>query len=106
MKKVSVRTEEGLPSEAFAIIGDPEDPETWKLPHHTKAIFRALAGRVSIEKTVDWQGLNMAVVSLSPNRRRQRLEASPGEIIEAARHLANHYLKAGRPLPDTLAALV
>ncbi len=33
---------EGLPKEAFAIIGDPYDSETWKLPHHTKAIMRAL----------------------------------------------------------------
>jgi hypothetical protein len=27
------KTKEGLPKEAFAIIGDPQDPETWKLPH-------------------------------------------------------------------------
>jgi len=37
-------TKEGLPKEAFAIVGDPQDPETWKLHHHTKAIFRALQG--------------------------------------------------------------
>jgi hypothetical protein len=36
------KTKEGLPKEAFAIVGDPDDPETWKLPHHTKAIFRYL----------------------------------------------------------------
>ena len=36
------KTKEGLPKEAFAIVGDPQDPETWKLPHHTKEIFRAL----------------------------------------------------------------
>ena len=30
-------TKEGLPKEAFAIVGDPDDPETWKLPHHTRA---------------------------------------------------------------------
>ncbi|HUU63134.1 MAG TPA: hypothetical protein VMX96_04345 [Dehalococcoidia bacterium] len=29
-----------------------------------------------------------------------------GEIIEAARHLANHYVRAGRSLPDTLAVLI
>jgi len=34
------KTKEGLPKEAFAIVGDPEDPETWKLPHHTKARYR------------------------------------------------------------------
>ena len=45
------RTREGLPKEAFAIVGDPEDPETWKLPHHTKAILRARS-RLDIERTV------------------------------------------------------
>ena len=40
-------TKEGLPKEAFAIVGDPDDPETWKLPHHTRAIFRALQGRLT-----------------------------------------------------------
>ncbi len=48
-------TKEGLPKEAFAIVGDAEDPETWKLPHHKKSIFRALQGKLNIEKTVDWE---------------------------------------------------
>ena len=100
-------TREGLPKEAFAIVGDPDDPETWKLPHHTRAIFRALQGRLDIEKTVDWNGVSGAVAALSPvGYRGQRVEASPEEIIRAARHLANHYLKAIKPLPDILAALV
>ena len=43
------KTKEGLPKEAFAIVEDPQDPETWKLPHHTKAIMRALQGRLDIE---------------------------------------------------------
>jgi hypothetical protein len=59
------KTKEGLPKEAFAIVGDPEDPETWKLPHHTKAIFRALQGRLDIEKTVDWDRMPAAVAALS-----------------------------------------
>jgi len=100
-------TKEGLPKEAFAIIGDPDDPETWKLPHHTKAIFRALAGKLDIENTVDWERMPAAVVALSPSGYRgQGVDASPEEILAAARHLANHYLKAGKPLPDTLAVLV
>jgi len=53
---------EGLPKEACAIVGDPQDPETWKLPHHTKAISRAPRGSIDTEKpvlersegTVDW----------------------------------------------------
>ena len=101
------RTKQGLPKEAFAIVGDPDDPETWKLPHHTKAIFRALAGRLNMERTVDWERMPAAVAALSPRGYRgQRVDASPEEILAAARHLANHYQKAGKPLPDVLAALV
>ena len=102
-----LKTEEGLPGEAFAIVGDPEDPETWKLPHHKKSILRALRGKLDIEKTVDWDRMPAAVAALSPKGYRgQRVEASTEEILEAAKHLAAHYRKADRPLPDTLAALV
>jgi len=101
------RTKEGLPKEAFAIVGDPEDPDTWKLPHHQKSILRALRGKLDIEKTVDWDRMPAAVAALSPGGYRgQRVDASPGQILEAAKHLAAHYRKADRPLPDTLAALV
>jgi hypothetical protein len=101
------RTKEGLPKEAFAIVGDPEDPETWKLPHHKRSIFRALQGRLDIEQTVDWERMPAAVAALSPGGYRgQRVDASPEQILQAAKHLATHYRKAGKPLPDTLAALV
>jgi len=107
VKEKSARSKEGLPGEAFAIVGDPADPETWKLPHHKRSIFRALKGRLDIEKTVDWERMPAAVAALSPGGYRgQRVEASPEEIIQAARHLAGHYRKADKPLPDTLAALV
>jgi len=100
-------TKESLPKEAFAIVGKPEAPSTWKLPHHKKSIFRALKGKLNIEKTVDWDLMPAAVAALSPGGYRgQRVEASPGEILQAARHLSYHYSKANRPLPDTLAALV
>ena len=100
-------TKEGLPREAFAVVGDPQAPETWKLPHHTRAIFRALTGRFGIEKTVDWQRVETAVTALSPGGfRGQRVDASPEEILQAVKHLAGHYQKAGKPLPDTLAALI
>ena len=101
------KTKDSLPKEAFAIVGDPEDTETWKLPHHKKSIFRALRGRLDIEKTVDWERMPAAVAALSPGGYRgQRVDASPEEILLAAGHLADHYRKAGEPLPDTLAALV
>jgi len=101
------RTKEGLPEEAFAITGKPEDPSTWKLPHHKKSIYRALKGKIEVEKTVDWDLMPAAVAALSPGGYRgQRVEASPGEILQAARHLAYHYSKANKPLPDILAALL
>ena len=100
------KTKEGLPKEAFAIVGDPADTETWKLPHHKKSIFRALRGKLDIEETVDWERMPAAVAALSPGGYRgQRVDASPGEILSAAEHLAGHYRKANRPLPDILAAL-
>ncbi len=99
-------TKEGLPKEAFAIVGDPHVPETWKLPHHTKSIFRALQGRLDIEKTVDWDRMPAAVAALSPGGYRgERVKATEEEIIKAARHLARHYQKAGKPVPDTLGVL-
>ena len=101
------KTKEGLPKEAFAIVGDPDDPDTWKLPHHTKAIFRYLQGRIDLEKTVDWDRMPAAVAALSPGGYRgERVQASDEEIIKAARHLAGHYEKADKPVPDTLGALI
>jgi len=101
------QTRQGLPKEAFAIVGDPEDPDTWKLPHHTKAIFRALKGRIDIEETVDWDRMPAAVAALSRGGYRgERVKASPEEIIRAARHLANHYRAAGKPVPDILNTLI
>ena len=97
---------EGLPKEVFAIIGHPEDTETWRRPHHKKSIFRALKGKLGLEKTVDWDRMPAAVAALSPSGYRgQRVDASPEEILDAAKHLAVHYRKAGKSLPDTLAAL-
>jgi len=108
----STNSKEGLPREAFAIVGDPEDPETWKLPHHTRAIFRVLRSggaspRLDIEKTVDWDRMPAAVAALSPGGYRgERVQASAEDIIAAARHLARHYEKAGKSVPDTLGALI
>ena len=100
------KTKEGLPKEAFAIVGDPHNPETWKIPHHTKAILRA-RGRLDIEKTVDWDRMPAAVAALSRGGYRgERVQASAEDIIKAARHLAAHYAAANKPVPDTLGALI
>ena len=104
--KAPPKTKDGLPPEAFAIVGEADDPRTWKLPHHKKSILRALKNRLDIEKTVDWELIPAAVAALSPGGYRgRRVEASPEQILQAAGHLAGHYLKAGKALPDTLAAL-
>ena len=107
IKKGLTKTKEGLPKEAFAIVGDSENPDTWKLPHHKKSIFRASKGKLDMEKTVDWERMPMAVAALSRGSYHgQRVDATPEEILAAAQHLAEHYRKASKPLPDTLAALV
>ncbi len=101
------RTKEGLPHQAFAIVGDPEAPDTWKLPHHTKAIWRALKDKIGHYRTTDWDRLPLAVAALSPGGYRgKRVEASPEQILEAARHLARHYSENNKEIPDTLRALI
>lgn len=106
VREALAKTKDDLPGEAFAIVGDADDPDSWKLPHHKKSVLRALKGRLDIEKTVDWELMPAAVAALSPGGYRgRRVEASPEQILQAARHLAGHYLKADKPLPDTLAAL-
>ena len=100
-------TKEDLPKEAFAIVSNAEDPDTWKLLHHKRSIFRVLKGKLDIEKTVDWDRMPAVVATLSRRGYRgQRIDASPEEILKAAQHLANHYREAGKSLPDILAALV
>jgi len=107
MRGNQAKTKDGLPKEAFAIVINPENPDTWQLPHHKKSILRALRGRLDIEETLDWAGMDMAVAALSPaGYGGRRVAARPEEILEAATHLAEHYRKAGKSLPDTLAALV
>jgi len=99
------KTKDGLPKEAFAIVEDPDKPEIWKLPHHTKAILRARS-RLDVEKTVDWDRMPAAVAALSPGGYRgERVQASAEDILKAARHLAAHYEAAKKPVPDTLGAL-
>lgn len=106
MAKRTAVTKSGLPREAFAIVGHPDDPETWRLPHHRRSIVRALRGALDIERTVDWPQMEGTVSALSPLIPGKRVPASPEEVLQAALHLAEHYRKGNRPLPDILAALV
>ena len=105
-KNTTVRMKDGLPREAFAITGNSTEPDTWKLPHHKKSVTRALKKGMNIDETVDWELMVTAVAALSVKSIRESgMPASPGEILGAARHLAGHYVRAGRPLPDILAVL-
>lgn len=100
-------TRDGLPYQAFAIVPNPYQSETWKLPHHTRLIYRAVNGnKVGYEHTVNWENMYFAVALLSRRGIEGcRVQAEPHEILEAAKHLASHYRKAGKPLPDALAVL-
>ena len=101
------RLKEGLPHQAFAIVGDKEDPETCKLPHHTKAIFRAIQGKIGHYRTTDWEHCSAAVAALSRGGfRGKRVEATEQQILDAAKHLMRHYSENGKPVPDTLLVLV
>lgn len=99
--------QDGLPRQAFALVGDVELPGTWQLPHHTKVVKRAVIGKIGYEHTVDWPLLEKSVLSLSRQGiDGRRVVAEPWLIIEAARHLAAHYRKAGRQIPDVLCVLI
>ena len=113
-KVITEITKDGLPATAYAIVGDPQSPGAWMLPHHTKAILRPLIGKVDeerlalhFERTVDWSLLPVCVAALSRyGYQGKRVKASPEEIIHAARHLAEHYRYAGLSVPDNLGALI
>jgi hypothetical protein len=77
----------------FAIIGDPDDPKTWLLPHHTP------------KGDVDWPSMAYWVALLA-RIHGNRVATMPETILEAARHLAEHYQEAKRPIPDALAVLI
>jgi hypothetical protein len=98
---------DGLPWQAFALVGDKADPLAWRLPHHTRQVYRAIKGKIGYERTVDWENMPLMVAYLSRQGvEGQRVPADEFQILAAAKHLASHYLKAGKPLPDALAVLV
>ncbi len=100
-RKRTVLTKYKLPPQAFALVGDGRDTKTWLLPHHSKEVKRA-----DEDETVDWRRTAAAAAKLSPGGRREGgLKTSPEEVLAAAAHLAGHYRRAGRRLPDILAVL-
>ncbi len=97
---------DGLPWQGFAIAPDKDNSETWQLPHHTVGVQRAASG-AACERTVDWLLLEKAVLLLSRfGDEGRRVTADPELVIQAARHLAGHYRKAGRQVPDALCVLI
>ena len=96
----------GLSWRDYALVGDKKDPSTWQLPHHTGVCSSGGSGDMS-DDTVDWELMETAVAYLSRmGYRGRRLQAGENDKIAAARHLAGHYRRAGRPLPNPLAVLV
>jgi hypothetical protein len=77
----------------YAIIGDPDDPTTWLLPHHTPKM------------EVDWDIIPFQVAALTGTLGAP-FAAPPEAIVKAARHLAEHYQEAKRPIPDALLVLI
>jgi hypothetical protein len=99
-------SEDGLPWQAFAVVGDRSDPRTWHLPHHTKMVKKAVKGKIGYEHTVDWKAMPRTVYQLSRyGRQAEHLPLDENQVLQAASHLAMHYIKAGKPLPDALAVL-
>ena len=98
---------DGMPWQAFAIVPEKEDPGGWQLPHHTKEVKRAAQGKVGYEHTVDWLLLEKSVLLLSRfGDEGRRITADPELIIQAARHLAGHFRKGGRQIPNALCVLI
>jgi len=98
---------DGLPWQAYAIVPDKADPQSWQLPHHTREVKRAVIGKIGYEHTVDWLLLEKAVLLISRyGIEGQRVTADPELILQAAHHLAAHYRKAGQQIPNALCALI
>ncbi len=69
---------------------------------------QSLRGRLGNRgKLIGWNDIERRVRSLSRHGDEGiRIPRSPEETLAEAQRLAEYYRKAGKPLPDTLAALV
>lgn len=102
------RLKEGLPHQAYAIVGSQTDPETWQLPHHTKAINKAIKGKIGHYRTTDPDRIGVAVAYLSRSGYQgKRVTATEQQILDAAKHLRKHYTENPDKIgvPDTLSVL-
>jgi hypothetical protein len=86
----------------FALIGDPDDPKTWLLPHHTPKMVVSPSGDTM---DVDWLAMTDAVALLA-GIHGNRVPVPPETIVETAKHLAEHYQEVKKPIPDALAVLI
>ena len=101
-----VLSEDGLPRQAYALVVDRADPRTWFLPHHTKMVKKSVKGKIGYEHTVDWKAMPRIVFRLSRyGRQAEKLPLDENQVLQAASHLAMHYIKAGKPIPDALAVI-
>ena len=103
MSKRSRINKQQLPREAFAVLGTRDDPLSWQLPHHTRAILK----NGHRESNVNWQMMSTAVEYLSrQGHNGKRVDADLENIIRAAKHLASHYNEAARSVPLALGIMV
>lgn len=87
----------------FAITGSASDPDTWKLPHHTGG----QGDRPHDQLAVDWGRVEAAAVAAESGQfRGNNLGATMAQRKTAARHLASHYRKAKKTVPEGLAKFI
>ena len=68
--------------------------ELAKFPHHTR------------RGAIDWPVMPSVIASFRGSYNRPPVQATPEEKIEAARHLAEHYRHARKPIPPYLSAIM
>ncbi|MDZ4247364.1 MAG: hypothetical protein U1D67_09635 [Dehalococcoidia bacterium] len=107
VKEPLMSFKDGLPMQAFAVIGVKHDNRTWELPHHSLSVLKDHRRGFSLEKSVDWEFMEIAVSRMAlGDYRYDPLVVLPEAKIEAARHMAAHYRAAGKPVPDILQAFL
>jgi hypothetical protein len=102
-KKSVTRGGKKLYRQYFAIMGDADDPSTWKLPHHTGGQGDVPHAQLS----VNWGQARAAIVAaVSGQFRGNKLGATMAQRKTAARHLATHYRKAKKDVPEGLSKFI